>query len=133
MAQEGMQLNVNHQTAKCKSVAKDKYTHFVFGPTLIMGLLPRPIIHRRLQELTDMGGSTQRTRSVIILKIVAVYISPFTLLTWPLAASRLDKPLLKTSFLHDFRHSWSDSMQVKEAQTTHTHTTHTHTRLLILV
>ena len=44
---EGMQLNVNRQTAKCTVLLKID-------------------IQERLQELTDkMGGSTQRTGSVI--------------------------------------------------------------------
>ena len=70
--QEGIQLNVNWQTAKCKALNN---------------------IHGRLQELTDIGGCTQRT----CLKIVTVYILPFTLLACPLAAQRLDKPLLPLS------------------------------------
>ena len=53
-----MKLNVNRQTAKCKVLLKINN------------------IHGRLQELTDIGGSTQRTSC---LKIVKVYISPFTL------------------------------------------------------
>ena len=39
----------------------------------------------------DMCGSTQR---ILCLKIVAVYISPFTLLACPLAVKRFDKSLI---------------------------------------
>ena len=41
--QEGIQLNVNYQTAKCKMLLK---------------------INRSLQELTDMSGSTQTGRDI---------------------------------------------------------------------
>ena len=57
-----MQLNVNRQMAKCKVLLKINN------------------IHGHLQELTDIGGSTQRT---LYLK---VYISPFALFACPLAA-----------------------------------------------
>ena len=68
-----MQLNVNLQMGKCKVLLK------------IMD------IHGRLQELTDTGGFTSILKK---LKIVTVYISPFTLLACPLAALQLDKPLI---------------------------------------
>ena len=50
--------------------------------------ISRHICTRTFTELLDIGGSTQRTWSIII---VAVYISSFTLLACPLAVLWLDK------------------------------------------
>ena len=66
--QEGMQLNVNRQTEKCKALLRQ---------------------HGR-QELTDI--LLKEPEALLCLKIVTVYISPFTC---HLAASQLNKPLVQ--------------------------------------
>ena len=63
--QEGMQLNVNRQTAKCKVLLK---------------------INRRTQQSNRYGWFYSKNRSV--------YYKLLFLLACPVAASRLDKPLV---------------------------------------